>query len=420
MIKWILIILGVIIGAVVIIGINLFTEVPFPVPTGQYAVGTHLFEILDENRMETLSEDYKGPRRLAVRVFYPGEKDIKGDYLPVNNPEVAKMFSKTYNFPQIGDDSVRLSNSIIDVSITGDTAFPVIIFSHGGFSYSGQNLSTFEELASRGYIVFTLSHTYEALVSLFPGDEVVYIGDTSSLQETMNVDETVIDDYKKSLELLQSPVSAEDKRKKLLHLGNTFYKSTIPYLTARVDDIRFLLKSLPELNGRNKYPFSGKLDLDRIGLFGHSLGGVSASYICGDEDTPVKAGINLDAPVFLVETGDLQIKRPFAFFYSTATSLMSGGTMDLTGINSYYSEQAEVDIYSLSFAETAHYNFSDFNLMPPFFRLTPMLGNIDGRRMTFLLNRSVTDFFDFTLKGKEGTFYESRVSPFDEVRVFTN
>jgi dienelactone hydrolase len=63
------------------------------------------------------------------------------------------------------------------------------------------------------------------------------------------------------------------------------------YIWPRVADVRFLLDSLAELNESG--PFTGLLDLNRIGMFGHSRGGY-LSNICAVEDSRIKAAVNMD------------------------------------------------------------------------------------------------------------------------------
>lgn len=420
-VKRTIIIVGVLVTAAVLLGFTLFSEAGLPDPTGPYKVGTHLFDLVDTDRNETLSPNDTGHRRIAVRVFYPAPTEAFGEFLPVLDPEVAKMFSKYYPIPSI-EGSSRVSNSIIDTKAAGDGPFPVIIFSHGGFSFNTQNLSTMEELASNGYVVFAISHTYEAAATIFPGGEYKYLSNPLVLEESFRKLSVVeVEHFRKTMAMLQNgTVEDRTKRAALRHMEVTTYKSLRNYLEVRLDDIRFLMDSLVVLNEQIDFPPAGSLDLENIGLFGHSLGGVSASYICREENTPVKAGINMDAPVFLIDEDDFNLKRPFAFFYSTKYKLSGGEEVDMTGVNSYFAEQADEEVFSLSFSDAGHYNFSDFNMMPFVFKFTPMLGGIDGVKMARMMNRSVLDFFDYTLKGEKDTFYTAQEAPFSEVTLKVN
>lgn len=65
-------------------------------------------------------------------------------------------------------------------------------------------------------------------------------------------------------------------------------------LTAWTADIAFVLDPLAKLNisdasGR----FTGRRDMTRVGVFGHSLGGAAAAQFCS-EDSRCKAAIDVD------------------------------------------------------------------------------------------------------------------------------
>lgn len=87
------------------------------VPTGGYEVETSLYTWEDTNRQETFSQN-GAPRKLTVAFWYPK---------------------------------------------AAEKSAPLILFSHGAFGYSGSNRSTFEELASNGYVVASIGHSYHAM-----------------------------------------------------------------------------------------------------------------------------------------------------------------------------------------------------------------------------------------------------------------
>jgi hypothetical protein len=47
-----------------------------------------------------------------------------------------------------------------------DETYPLVVFSHGAFGFSGSNYSTFAELASNGYVVASIGHTYHAFYTI--------------------------------------------------------------------------------------------------------------------------------------------------------------------------------------------------------------------------------------------------------------
>lgn len=67
-------------------------------------------------------------------------------------------------------------------------------------------------------------------------------------------------------------------------------------------DARSVLDQLARLDaGTAQGRFTGRLDLTRVGMFGHSFGGSTAAEACRT-DARVKAGLNMDGTFF----GDLE------------------------------------------------------------------------------------------------------------------
>lgn len=118
-----------------------------------------------------------------------------------------------------------------------------------------------EDLASRGYVVVTLDHTYEASEVAFPDGELA----TSVFPA-----------------LVGQPG---------LDIGAVLRKS----MRTRVDDTRFVLDELGGLRLDPRLPagLAASLDLDRIGMVGHSAGGFTALQAMHD-DPRIAAGVNLD------------------------------------------------------------------------------------------------------------------------------
>jgi len=402
--KWIIILITVLILITACSSAaSLFKEQQIPQLTGPYKVGTILLDVHDAARQETLIDTGEA-RRLAIQVFYPAAPDSQGEFLPSMDRRISQAFVDLYRIP-MNSDNLSLSHSIIEASAVEGETYPVILFSHGGFSFNTQNLSTFEELASQGYIVLAVSHTYEAIETVFSETESLAASDLSYMKSSSSMDKELLQSYEQDIEILKSSVSQQEKKETLQRLAQGFYGDLQPYLEIRLEDIHFVLSQLNDWNQKN-YPFSGHMDLDKTGMFGHSLGGITTSYICSEENTSVQAGINLDAPVVLFPGFDLQLQRPFAFFYSTQTALPKLGKLDMTGSNSYFAETSDKEVYSLSFMNSAHYNFSDFNFMPGIMRLTPMLGKVNGPEMAKEMNRAILEFFNLTLKSDENTFYQ--------------
>ncbi len=167
---------------------------------------------------------------------------------------------------------------------------PLVIFSHGMGTVSRIYTAQLEDLASHGYVVAALTHTYDAALTLFPDGRNVVI------------------------EMASRPPqgSAEEKQ--------------IAYENQRIEwwasDIRFALDELSRIN-RNKSsrnPFAGHLDLSSVAALGHSDGGEAAARAC-QLDSRFKACLNQDgvqrfAPFHLDSSG-WGMNQPFLLITRT-------------------------------------------------------------------------------------------------------
>jgi len=154
----------------------LFTALPailpvpkLPQPTGQYAVGTTSFEILDESRN----------RKLPVRIWYPTES-INGleqapwlNHLEEMKPSLAWMGGlPTWSMQHL---SRMQTHSYVDAEII-EEAKPVILFSHGQYGFKAQSSFLAESLASHGYVFIAPDHVGGALFTVYEdGSTVDYI-----------------------------------------------------------------------------------------------------------------------------------------------------------------------------------------------------------------------------------------------------
>lgn len=209
---------------------------------GPEKVGTQTFHLTDQNRDEIFTEDQSDKRELMIQVWYPTENsnNNKRDTLFPKDKERFKKyiqsFSASLKLPEFVLDYWKYSqtNSYENVEILPSTSpYPVVLLSHGMGTSRVLHVSQAENLASHGYIVVTIDHTYSTLATLFPDGRVT--------------------DYKKSTTTL-------DERTKT---GDIWTK-----------DVEFVIDQIEKLNsGAIESQFKGKIDLDHIGAMGHSFGG---------------------------------------------------------------------------------------------------------------------------------------------------
>jgi len=234
-----------------------------PAPTGSYRVGRKSFYWPDSSRPEELTNDPQDKRELMVHLYYPAEASANAATAP---------YCIGYDAVKSLLDPVRRqlcqtikSYSVADAKLSvRQASYPVLIFSHGNEMVSALYAFMIEDLASHGYIVAAIDHPYEAVAIAYPNGRVATF--------------------------------AEEKRPKF---GSPdFFKNDFLYyqlkISTRVADSIFVLNQLEKLNvGQFAVDFKGRLDLGKVGILGHSNGGMTAAQACL-ADARFKAAINLD------------------------------------------------------------------------------------------------------------------------------
>jgi dienelactone hydrolase len=190
-------------------------------------------------------------------------------------------------------------------------------------------------------------------------------------------------------------------------------------------DTSFALDQLEKLNASDPSGrFQGKFDMQRIGMFGHSLGGATALLFCHD-DRRCKAGIDIDG----VPLGDViteGISQPFMFVMSDH----SGETSDSetpeairnagTNIRSVYNRLPNDQRFEIVIKGANHYMFSDGALLksPLMMSVLRALGivKLDGNRQIAATAHYIDAFFDVYLKGAPATELKSP-SNFHEIEI---
>jgi predicted dienelactone hydrolase len=341
-----------------------------PRPTGPHAVGTFEDAWTDARREEPLTPVDGDPRELKVRFWYPARPHPQAQPAPYFlswregelAAEQAHLDPRTFGFvfPHAVRDAALLE---------GGERFPVLLFSHGYAMATAMYGGVAEELASHGYVVVAISHTRGSSPLVF-------------------ADGRVVDE----------------------HVELSFAD---PALNTRVQnlwtaDARFVLDQLEQLDAADPSGrFTARLDLTRVGMFGHSFGGSTAAEACRT-DSRVKAGLNMDGTFFGDLTGEVRV--PFLLMSS------DGNEQDPT--RARFFQQLRATGYAAHLRGSGHIAFSDITLLLPLFQhFAPgtrpedlALGSLEGPRMASLMNTYVRAFFDTHLRERPTPLLE-RASP---------
>lgn len=373
------------------------TEVTLPAPTGPLAVGRTTDVWTDEGSSDPLAPVPGTKRELLVWIWYPSAAGpsaaVRDDYLPAHwraagaraNPGSRMMRWLTRDPARVHAHSLRNP----DVS-PQQRSYPVVIM-RGGASAPVTNYSTLaEDLASHGYVVVGFDAPYRTSVVVFPDGRVI--------TRTPENDPEL--------------VSGQE----LIRRGNKL-------LAAWTGDIAFVLDRLARLNASGASgKLAGRLDMTRVGVFGHSLGGATAAQFCHD-DSRCKAGIDIDgAPLGSVIREGLH--RPFMFLLSDHGDLSSDpeGRRIKADIQSIYDRLPSDGRLRIAIRGANHFTFSDdgavlkSHVVRGALRVFGQLG-IDGRRQLAVTAYCVHSFFDAYLKGAGVARLEMSSPLYPEIQV---
>jgi dienelactone hydrolase len=140
----------------------------------------------------------------------------------------------------------------------------VLLYSPAWDGVRTDNTFHAEELASHGYIVVGMDHPHGSEVTIFPDGRII-----------------------RSRLVLGAPFSSAAAEEK-------FIQTVEQEVRIRADDAISVVVALERWNADDpSVTLTGRIDLDRIGIFGFSLGGAVAAQACW-LDRRFRAGINMD------------------------------------------------------------------------------------------------------------------------------
>ncbi|MBZ0277932.1 MAG: hypothetical protein K8I60_17425 [Anaerolineae bacterium] len=373
-------------------------------PTGPYPVGTTTLEMVDDSRPEVYPPDTTAHRDLVVQVWYPAAPEAGAAYRPYVVDNTGAFLAGTLSMPGFMFDYMRLlpSHSYQDAPLADSPSpYPVLVFSHGFSGLINQNSVQMEELASHGYIVFSIGHPYAAMGVIYPDGRTVPANPTDPnpfLPQYPPDFTDIIQGCKAETDPAQIKACWQRVSVETPNIGDVMLDWTA--------DTRFVMDELERINaGDITTPFAGRLDLDTMGVFGHSLGGATAVQVCLEDDR-CRAVVDMDGMLFGNAYNQV-IQQPFMLMNSN----------DGTGTVVFAYAEAENDAYRIAVATAAHLNYTDMSLYfpPAVASKIGLLGTIDAQRIETIMNRYLVAFFDRYLLGKDSPLLEAADPDFPEV-----
>ncbi|MGW7006426.1 alpha/beta hydrolase family protein, partial [Streptomyces sp. NPDC054933] len=262
-----------------------------PAPTGPHQVGTVSLHLADRSRHDPWVAS-RPDRQLMVSVRYPARDADRYPLAPQMLPGEAAGFDALNNFSGIPKGRVdwAATRSHAHEGAPVDRRggpLPVVLYEPGALDPRSLGTTLADDLASRGFIVITVDHTYDASAVQFPGGRVERSVLPQEFARTKGDQGAITNLLKKVV-----AVNVADTR---------FVLDQVDALAAGRNpdaDHRALPKGL-----------AGALDPHRVGMFGQSSGGMTALETM-HEDPRLKAGADLDG-VLAYEQDDHTPGNPF-------------------------------------------------------------------------------------------------------------
>lgn len=372
-------VLGVAVGSTALVfGIVLRIHlVPYlSTPAGPYPVGTVLWEV------DPTGASARGGCPLSVQLWYPAEPGSGDGPAPYHLAGSPLLSAARW---------VRAGATLNAALSSRRVRYPVLVSVPGWAGLRAENTTFVQDLASRGFVVAAVGYDDPACAGMN--------------RSAGNTDPTDMD-FSSQAAFERTHRVADQKIERVANAASQV-----------VDALELLDRVDP--NGR----FGGRLDVDRIGVVGYSLGGAIAMQLCWRDDR-LKAAVNIDGWFFDAAPGGW-IEQPFMFISddgpaATPADLSSPkpahrypAILDDTTDRRMSSELAKHGGVLVTVLGSDHLDFSDMAYLS-------RLALLQGRRPDGAAIRTAADysaaFFGQTLDGEASPLFSN---PPPDVRLRT-
>lgn len=350
----------------------------FPQPSGPYAVGLKRFHWVDLSRKETHSHDDQN-RTLEILAWYPSQSNGMTSIVPYHPVLLDFDRRKNYAITMLASEHKPIfARYGYHLTIANSSApFPILIFSHGWGNVAELYTAYCSELASHGYVVFSVNHTYDCAFVDFPFGK----------------------------RIIMSPAFEHMPEQEL----DAFMDSNI---NTWISDTQFVLNVLEQEHKNPKSIFYQKLNLQRIGALGHSYGGATAIR-CSQIDDRFSAACNMDGdlygaspenpyekPCLILQANTPQGRPPFGLKKRRRFQQKFGSACQ-PGTSAH--QQTSASTYVIDIPKARHASFTDRPILkhaslPPSLSYGYEMSKEDGFLLTKTVNQLLRAFFDRHLK----------------------
>ncbi len=361
-------------------------DVSLPELSGPYPVGRRFLDWVDQSRSDPFHKSAR--RELVVSVWYPAQETSAsqtGTYLPGNRGLVMARFQsmmmrlRVQSFwsallydPLPRDFIVGIKTHAVDnLPVSREKpSFPVLLFSPGFGAMPTEYSAVLEDIASHGYVIVAINPTDFVPATVFENGRTVYPS--------------------------------------VWHISLYDPEKAYPIW---VQDILFGLNEVSRENEDPQSPLFDRLDMTKVGAFGHSFGGAASAGAC-HFDSRLRAGLNLDGAPY----GDHStwvFRQPFMLVQSGRRAYRDSADEE------FYKGLANG--YRAVIKGSTHHAFTDETMLPlPEDRRNALVGSIPGPRMVRMTSLLVCAFFDIYLRKKPSALLKDVSSQFPEIAIETS
>jgi sugar lactone lactonase YvrE len=387
-------------------------DMPFelPPPTGTSPIGTTSWLVTDPSRLEIL-DGGKSAREVEVVAWYPSDAGSRAEPAPYLRWGLFEVqgFAELLRVGRSAYDhlaGVRTHAMLNLPPATSPAKLPVVVFAAGYGGFASAHTALFEDLASHGYAVLNVVHPYEEGAAQLSGNRPVsFVFEGKPRQPYLEV----VSEWAKEDDTMAAVTgtTSDDEQRRLLRAYFATTPKTVVAMQRWVDDTRLVLDRLSSLPADIAAgQLARRLDMARIGVGGHSMGGVVAGEFCV-ADGRCRAGLNLDGIPQFGRMIDKPLDRPFLMVYSARPGRLGASDVVYRRAKPYY----RVDV-----ANTRHLDFSDMIFWGGPLRALNAFGSLAPERITEIIRAVVRQYFDQVLLGRPSPLLNGR-QPFAEVTV---
>jgi len=353
-----------------------------PVPTGPHSTGTASVWLTDPSRPDPWVPEVK-VRELMVSVWYPAvpSDGWRARYMTPAESELQLTSRGITGVPPDVLSTVE-TNAVSGARPAGRRrSLPLVVLSPGLTSSPSTLTGLAEDLASHGYVVAGIDHTYESYATAFPDGRVT----TFLARET-----------------------PRRSRQEVVAAG-------------RAADVCFVLD---ELTGAHPpWPGAELIDPSRMAMAGHSAGG-AATIAAMLADPRIRAGIDMDGST-AAPIPDEGLARPFLFLGKQSNYTPGSGSTATTprdwkrlrgAVMTWERDWARLTGWKrwLVVAGAVHASFTDLALLAEQVGIDIGAG-LSGARSLDITRAYVRAFFDQHLRGEPQALLDQPSPRYPEV-----